>query len=198
MEKIALAVLLLASCAEPPPPAKMPPPAPCAVSTEEHRESARRETEARAAETEAKKALELATLENKMLIGHIDLQKKAETSSVVEVFGGAGAYFLIEYAGKDCGGLPSHIMRIDREDEWRWLGLKCVTKRGDKGAEVGFECQGNNDKITARKTAWNTYEGVESRSPSTVFKGTPLAGTCTGAWGVKATLITHVPRPPRQ
>lgn len=195
---IATLALSLAACAEPAPrcPATPPPAAPDGPSSAEQRDAMQREDAAKVAAAEAKKELETLTLENKRLIEHTEQTKKVGSNGLVELAGGAGRYYLIEYTGDDCGGLPRHLMRIERlPGEWKWIGLACSTKFTEKSEEVGFECQGNNDKITARKTAWDTYEGVESRSPSTVLKGTKLASTCTGAWGVKATLVTHVPAP---
>lgn len=197
MEKvIAVVALSLIACAEPAPRCPPAPPPPPAGPSAEELQAANKRADDLATKL-AKAELDNQRYDGmqKVLVENIEMARKAGTNGMYEVMGG-GSYYLIEYTGNDCGGLPRHIMRIEHSsEEWRWLGLRCQTKQGEKD-DVGFECQGNNDKITARRTGWNTYEGVESRSPSTSpFNKGPLKSTCTGAWGVKATLITHVPKP---
>lgn len=198
MEKViaVVAALLLIGCEDPPAPKVAPAPPPRASAEERAAVEKLIEDGRRLAvlAKEAQAALGECASENDLLIKRTKEAKAEGSGGLTAVTSAAGAHYLIEYIGNDCGGLPRHIMRIERQPgDWKWIGLTCTTKFTDKWEDVGFECQGNNDKITARKTAWDTFEGVESRSPSTVFKGTPLAAKCTGAWGIKATLITHVP-----
>lgn len=196
MEKViaVVAVLVLLGCEEPKAPQTPPPPGQEPWRLKEQQDKADAERRGKTEATDPaddpdvlRAALRACAAENRSL--------QDGGGGLVEVNRAGGAYYLIQYEGKDCGGLPSHIMRIDDGDEWKWLGLTCTTKR-DARDVVGFECQGNNDRITARRTGWDRFEGVESRTPSTSpFNQGPLRSSCTGAWGVRATLVRFVAPP---